>query len=233
VPVASKVLTTKRVPLTQLDPFAFGNPRKMTDGMKATLKQSLDEFGIVEPIVVRAKPGAPHRYEILNGHHRFDALTNMGEDQADVTVVDLPDDKKARALVLALNRISADWDQQQLQQYVDAMLADGMTPGWISDTVGFTAAELESLASSGTEFLDDLVTSAEADVPTAEEDSTAPVASNTENVPFSLVLTPNQKLSIELAVKRAKKLLGRGSTTAMALDTICTAYMAANQEAAE
>jgi len=235
VAVSSKVLAHKRVSLASLDPFAFGNPRRMTEGMKGTLQASLTEFGIVEPIVVRVKPGVkPLRYEILNGHHRFDALTTMGEVQADIVVVDLPDDKQARALVLALNRISADWDQEQLQTYVDALLADGGSAEWVSGVTGFTGAELDSLTSAGTDFLDDLAAAGDPE-PDREGASTEvpPTGGgpNVNNVPFSLMLTTTQQQAVQAAVRAAKKNLGRkGVTTAEALDTICAAYVAAHAE---
>jgi hypothetical protein len=220
VSVQSRIKEHKRVALDLLDPFAFGNPRRMEDQMRATLAHSLSEFGIVEPIVVRPKPDAPGRFEILNGHHRYDALKSMNEQDADVVVVDLPDDQKARALVLALNRISADWDKEQLDSYVNAILSDGATPEWLTGVTGFTAQELDQLSKVGTDFLNDMAV----DGSTAVVESELGDLGSVDKLTFSLVLTKDQHVLVHKALKQAKTLGGLGGSPD-ALVEVCRRYL--------
>jgi len=148
--IESKLKALKRIAIGAVDPFAFGNPRKMTDRMTETLKQSLTEMGVVEPIVVRPSPRTKGRYEILNGHHRYGVLKDSGATEIEAVVVDLPDDRKARALVLALNQIGAEWDYSALSNYVSAWLNDNTAGGeWFKGVTGFSGDEIEVL-SAGT-----------------------------------------------------------------------------------
>jgi len=147
--IQSRLKALKTVPVSSLDPFKFGNPRVMGDAMRAHLRTSMEELGVVQPIIVRESPGAPDRYEIINGHHRYDVMKEAGLPKAEVVVVDLPDDQKARALVLALNQISADWDQQALSSYVSSWLAENGDDGkWFQGVTGFSADEIEVLKTS-------------------------------------------------------------------------------------
>lgn len=207
--VAQRIQELVTVPITSLDPFAFGNPRVMENRTKEVLKTSLREFGVTAPIVVR--PGKePGRFEILDGHHRFAELRDMGEADAQVVVVDLPDDNKARALVLALGNISADWQPEQLSAYVEKLLADGATPTWVSETTGFTAAEVDALVGAGAEFLDDM---ANTNVPTpSDEDAEPPLPADEEHVTFTCPLTASQATVVQAAIKLVKKTMDQPST---------------------
>lgn len=220
--VTSRIQEHKRVPLAQLDPFKFGNPRKMDDRMRGVLQRSLQDFGVVEPIIVRR---FGDRYEILNGHHRYAALQAMGAAEADVAVVDIPDDAKARALVVALNRISAEWDTSQLNAYVDQFLSDGGDGAWFADVTGFTAQEIDRLAQVGTEFLDDLTTAGEA--PPAGEGAGGGAAlprTGDEQVTFAVTLTTQQNELLHAALAAAKK-RGGLRTTADALVLVCQEFI--------
>ncbi|MFD2087850.1 site-specific DNA-methyltransferase [Brevibacillus brevis] len=75
------------------------------------LKRSIQEFGYVEPLVWNERSG-----NLVGGHQRFKILVNeLGRTEVDVSVVDL-DDIKEKALNIALNKISGDWDEEMLAQ---------------------------------------------------------------------------------------------------------------------
>ena len=144
--VKSNIQELVRLDVSLLDPFKHGNPRTMPESMKLALSKSMEEFGVIEPVVVRAvtKGKKKGRYEVLGGHHRLEELRSRGEAQVDALVVSVPDDSKARALVLALNNISADWNLESLKQYV----AD-FDKEWLSGVTGFSMEDFEELARVG------------------------------------------------------------------------------------
>lgn len=221
------------VSIDQLHVFTFGNPRAMEEKMQKSLSNSLKEFGKIEPIVVRASKVEEGKFEILNGHHRFDELKKLGETVVDILIVDLPDDKQARALVLALNRISADWNYEELDNYVGKMIADGIGRDYIGEVTGFPTAELDQLAKGGTEFLDEFLTGNAADgVPATEgHPSRAKVSASetqdaldAEHVTFSAVLLKVQNEIVHNAMK-AFKAKSPGTDSGAALAGICELYL--------
>jgi hypothetical protein len=84
------------VKLADLRPAAY-NPRTITDESLAGLDASVGRFGMLEPIVWNERTG-----NIVGGHQRYRVLTEKGEEEAQVVVVDLSDDEEV-ALNIALN----------------------------------------------------------------------------------------------------------------------------------
>jgi ParB-like chromosome segregation protein Spo0J len=82
--------------LAELDHAPY-NPRTITPEALAGLRRSIEEFGLVEPIVWNRRTG-----HVVGGHQRLKALQSMGERQTVVVVVDL-DETREKALNLALN----------------------------------------------------------------------------------------------------------------------------------
>ncbi len=58
------------------------------------IRASIQELGIVEPLVVCAKKGAPGTYSLLDGHLRLIALQELGEMDAEC-IVSGDDERKA------------------------------------------------------------------------------------------------------------------------------------------
>ena len=110
------------------------NPRKITDRQRAALEQSLDEFGFVQPIVVNTKTGC-----IVGGHQRLNAALALGHKTVPVVRVDLEVDRE-KALNVALNKISGEWDYPAL---ID-LLAD-LQPTPEFDLTGFDIDEYQAL----------------------------------------------------------------------------------------
>ena len=99
----------KKVLISELKPAAY-NPRKNLsekDPEYQRIKKSIETFGYVDPVIVNAD------YTVIGGHQRLKVLKGMGEASIDVVVVDLPKDQE-KALNVALNKITGDWDFQQL-----------------------------------------------------------------------------------------------------------------------
>ena len=126
----------KKVFISELSPAKY-NPRKdlvSSDPEYQRIKRSIEEFGYVDPIIVNSD------YTVIGGHQRLKVLKELGHAQIDVVVVDIPKDKE-KALNIALNKITGEWDTQRLTDLLGELKADGMD---ISIT-GFDEKEFDGL----------------------------------------------------------------------------------------
>lgn len=86
-----KPTVDRRVPLAALT-YDAGNDKKHTEKSKAVVRASLERFGQVEPLIVRAGSGV-----VVGGNSRLEIMRDLGWTHADVREVDITDDE-ARAL---------------------------------------------------------------------------------------------------------------------------------------
>lgn len=84
------------------------NPRKISRKDYEDLKRSISELGYVEPIIWNALTG-----HVVGGHQRLKALRELGETEIECVIVGLSDAQE-KALNIALNKISGDWDDEKL-----------------------------------------------------------------------------------------------------------------------
>ena len=115
--------------------YAPYNPRKIDDKELAKLKRSISEFGYVEPIVWNKRTGF-----VVGGNQRLKALRELEIEEVDVVVVDL-DDAKEKALNVALNKISGEWDFPKLKD----VLTDIDTGDFDIELTGFDLDEIADL----------------------------------------------------------------------------------------
>ena len=227
----SKIIGLRSVALNRLDPLRFGNPRTMPAAMRQTLRNALVEFGYVKPIIAReVGTGKKSRFEIIDGHHRYADIKEQGAVEVEILVVDIPDDGVARKIAMSLNRIGADWDNEKLAAYVDALITDtGTSIESILATSGFGADELEILSKIGTGFLDDIIAPVVSNSPDEIEDAAEiekvrpGTIESGDRVKLSLVCSPSEHAAIYAAIKRAKQLEPE-LTTVQALAKICKFY---------
>ena len=71
------------------------NPRQITDNEMEKLKNSINEFGYVVPIIVNK-----HNNHIVGGNQRCLALKQLGYTMIDVIYIDEPDINKEKALIV-------------------------------------------------------------------------------------------------------------------------------------
>jgi hypothetical protein len=109
------------------------NPREITDHDFNALKDSIKEFGFVEPVV------ANKNNQIVGGHMRWRAAKDLGMETVPVVYVDLPPEKE-KILSLALNRISGRWDQKKLEALIKELSLTALGDLHLS---GFENWELE------------------------------------------------------------------------------------------
>ncbi|WP_151191923.1 ParB N-terminal domain-containing protein [Desulfotomaculum copahuensis] len=127
----------KRIPVEQINPAPY-NPRKdLKPGEPEyeKLRRSIQEFGFVEPLVWNKRTG-----NLVGGHQRLKVLIEQGVREVEVSVVDL-DDQRERALNIALNKISGDWDNEKLKDLLEEL----DTGDFDIELTGFTEAEIEDL----------------------------------------------------------------------------------------
>ena len=121
----------------QLIPSDY-NPRKDLkpgDPEYDKLKRSIEQFGYVEPVIWNKTTG-----RVVGGHQRLKVLIDMGITDVDCVVVELPEDKE-KALNVALNKISGEWDKDKLA----LLIADLQGADFDVSLTGFDPAELDDL----------------------------------------------------------------------------------------
>lgn len=114
------------------------NPRKdLKPGDKEyeKLKRSIDAFGYVDPLIWNKRTS-----RLVGGHQRFKVLKDMGIDEVDVVVVDM-DEEKEKALNVALNKISGDWDKDKLM----LLITDLQGEDFDISLTGFDPEDLDDL----------------------------------------------------------------------------------------
>ena len=114
------------------------NPRKDLkpgDEEYEKLKRSIEQFGYVEPVIWNRTTG-----RVVGGHQRLKVLIDMGINEVDCVVVEM-DENKEKALNVALNKISGEWDKDKLALLISDLQAEDFD---VSLT-GFDAAEIDDL----------------------------------------------------------------------------------------
>ena len=118
------------------------NPRKDLqpgDAEYEKLIRSIQEFGYVEPVIWNKRTGV-----VVGGHQRLKVMKDLGYTEVDCVVVDL-DEAKEKALNIALNKISGEWDNDLLA----SLLKDLDGSGYDITLTGFDLAEAQELFGSG------------------------------------------------------------------------------------
>ena len=98
----------RNIPITELKPAEY-NPRKISRHTLKALKANIKEFGLVDPLVVNSD------MTIIGGHQRFKACLELGFEEVPCIVLNLTKSKE-KALNLALNKITGDWDRTKLEK---------------------------------------------------------------------------------------------------------------------
>lgn len=89
------------------------NPRKMTDGEKKDLEDSLDEFGVVIPVVINT---GKRKNVLIGGHQRVQICKQKGVREIEVMVPDRElRESEEKRLNLRLNKNTGSWDFEKLK----------------------------------------------------------------------------------------------------------------------
>ena len=125
--------------LDELRPAAYNPRKKLKPGDKEyeKIKNSIQEFGYVEPIIVN------YDMTVIGGHQRLTVLRDLGYTEAQCVVLHIEDENKVKALNIALNKITGAWNEQLLAD----LLVDLQSVDFNTDLTGFEAPEIEQLFS--------------------------------------------------------------------------------------
>ncbi len=107
-------LAIEHVPIDGLRPDP-ANPRRISDAELESLTRSIQEFGLVDPIVARREDST-----VIGGHQRLLAARRLGLKTVPVVFLDITMEN-ARLLNLALNKISGSWDQELLARLLSEL----------------------------------------------------------------------------------------------------------------
>lgn len=146
-------LNLEKIKITEIIPSEY-NPRQISETEYQKLADSINEFGFVDPIIINLKNN-----HIIGGHQRYDVLLNtyiqdntkynelniiqLGDigwifPDTDLTIKNTDYEK---ALNLALNKISGEWDTDKLETiFNDLNLND-----FDLDLTGFDNIDFEEL----------------------------------------------------------------------------------------
>ena len=137
----------QKISVERLIPATY-NPRKDLkpgDPEFEKLKRSVEEFGYVEPIIWNGRTGV-----VIGGHQRLKVLQHLGYTEVDCVVLDI-DEQKEKALNVALNKISGEWDMPLLT----ALLKDLNEGGFDATITGFDVTELSAMFDDQSEIVED------------------------------------------------------------------------------
>jgi ParB/Sulfiredoxin domain len=136
--------TIKIVPLGKLRPNPW-NYNIQSDFMERKLGESVDEFGQVDPIIVRFAPDRSNfpdvPYEIIGGEHRWKAYKSRGVEKVRVLSLGKISEREAKKLCIALNEIKGEAQVDRLSELVTGLLAEDADD---MSSLPFTSSEIET-----------------------------------------------------------------------------------------
>lgn len=126
----------KKLAIDDLIPASY-NPRKKLkpgDSEFEKIKNSISEFGYVDPVIVNRD------LTVIGGHQRITVLKTLGYTEIDCVIIDV-DKTKEKALNIALNKISGEWNNELLAD----LIADLQTVDYDIGFTGFDPPEIDEL----------------------------------------------------------------------------------------
>lgn len=138
-------MESRTMRLEDIKPAEY-NPRVRlveVDHEYMALKASIDEFGLVVPLIVNERTGT-----LVSGHQRLNVILAEGVKETEVVIVDMEPEKE-KALCIALNKISGQWDYGALADILEELrdspvdiLATGFSDDEIADLLGELQEEI-------------------------------------------------------------------------------------------
>ena len=129
----------KKLKIADLVPASY-NPRKALkpgDAEYEKIKKSITEFGYVDPVIVNDD------MTVIGGHQRLTVLKDLGFEEIDCVVISI-DKTKEKALNIALNKITGEWNKELLAD----LIKDLQEADFEVAFTGFEPPEVEQLFNS-------------------------------------------------------------------------------------
>lgn len=129
----------QKLQIKDLIPASYNPRKKLKSGDKEfeKIKNSITEFGYVEPIIVNSD------LTIIGGHQSVSVLEALGYTEIDCIVVEV-DKTKEKALNIALNKITGEWNKELLAD----LIKDLQDSDFDIAFTGFEPPEIEQLFNS-------------------------------------------------------------------------------------
>ena len=96
----------EKIKISELNPAEY-NPRRMTNKQYEDLKNSLEKFGCVDPVIINADK------TLIGGHQRVRIMRELGAELVPAVRVNLSKEDE-RELNIRLNKNTAEWDMDML-----------------------------------------------------------------------------------------------------------------------
>ena len=107
------------------------NPRKWDDAKKEKLKESIERFGLVDPIIVNS--ASERKNIVIGGHFRLTVAKELKIQEVPVVYLNIPDIEKEKELNLRLNKNVGEWDIELLKEFdLGVLLNVGFDDGDLS-----------------------------------------------------------------------------------------------------
>ena len=124
-------LNISHINISELKTSEF-NPRTWSDHQLSKLRESIEKFGVVDPLIINTHPS--RKNIVIGGNMRLEVLRELGHTEVSVVELHLTE-RKERELNLRLNKTGGDWDYSLLKEFDEDLLAD----------VGFESEELDDI----------------------------------------------------------------------------------------
>ena len=126
------------VNITELQANEY-NPNRMPDTEMSLLKQRINDYGFLFPIIT-TWDNELNKYRIIDGYHRYETLRRIGSKQA--LIVDLKIKyHQAMQLTVLMNRIKGMHKVEKMSDIVVNLEDMGMTDDEICKNLGMEAEE--------------------------------------------------------------------------------------------
>lgn len=109
------------------------NPRKWNEEQAFQLTESIETFGLVDPIIINTNES--RKNIVIGGHFRLHVAEQLGYTEIPAVCLDIPEETLEKELNLRLNRNVGDWSIELLAEFDPALL----------ESVGFSSEELDDI----------------------------------------------------------------------------------------
>jgi len=109
------------------------NPRKWSKKTLKDIQNSLENFGMVTPIIVNSAP--KRKNIVIGGHLRLKVAKDFGYKEVPVVYVSIADIEKEKELNIRLNKNVGEWDYDMLKNWSEIDLIE----------FGFIGSELNEI----------------------------------------------------------------------------------------
>lgn len=120
------------VPISELKLSEY-NPRKWNKTQAENLKESIDRFGLVDPVICNSAEG--RKNVVIGGNFRVTTAKKMGIKEVPVVYINIPDLAKEKELNIRLNKNHGEFDFSLLKEFDSSLLT----------SIGFNSEDIDKI----------------------------------------------------------------------------------------